>query len=47
LGDIYYKTTYAEHSLDRAKNQLKLIASFEEQYEQIENASKSILSKMN
>jgi len=47
LGDIYYKTTYAEHNLDRAKNQLKLIASFEEQYEQIEDASKSILSKMN
>lgn len=27
-GDIYYKTTYAEHNLDRSKNQFKLIKSF-------------------
>lgn len=29
-NDIYYKTTYAEHNLDRAKNQFKLIESFSE-----------------
>jgi hypothetical protein len=29
-GDIYYKTKYPEHNLVRAKNQFKLIESFEE-----------------
>ncbi|TXD53536.1 MULTISPECIES: phosphotransferase [unclassified Polaribacter] len=29
-NDMYYKTTYEEHNLDRAKNQFKLIASFSE-----------------
>ena len=29
-GDIYYKTKYAEHNLDRAKNQFKLIESMSE-----------------
>jgi len=27
-GDIYYKTKYPEHNLDRSKNQFKLIESF-------------------
>jgi len=30
-GDIYYKTKYPEHNLDRSKNQLKLIESMSEQ----------------
>ena len=30
-GDVYYKTNYADHNLVRAKNQFKLIESFEEQ----------------
>ncbi|QNM84923.1 phosphotransferase [Polaribacter pectinis] len=29
-NDIYYKTEYSEHNLDRAKNQFKLIESFSE-----------------
>jgi len=29
-GDIYYKTKYDDHNLDRAKNQFKLIQSFNE-----------------
>ena len=29
-GDIYYKTKYAEHNLDRSKNQFKLIESMSE-----------------
>jgi len=29
-GDIYYKTKYDDHNLDRAKNQFKLIQSFDE-----------------
>ncbi len=35
-GDIYYKTTYPEHNLDRAKNQFKLIESLMEQFEEME-----------
>ena len=27
-NDIYYKTNYSDHNLDRAKNQFKLIESF-------------------
>ncbi len=34
--DIYYKTTYAEHNLDRAKNQFKLLKSFSEKFNTIE-----------
>jgi hypothetical protein len=30
-NDVYYKTNYPEHNLDRAKNQFKLIESFSEQ----------------
>jgi hypothetical protein len=29
-NDIYYKTSYTDHNLDRAKNQFKLIESFSE-----------------
>ena len=39
-GDIYYKTTYPEHNLDRSKNQFKLIESLSEQFEEMEIRSK-------
>ena len=29
-NDVYYKTNYSEHNLDRSKNQFKLIESFTE-----------------
>lgn len=35
-GDIYYKTDYPEHNLDRAKNQFKLIESFSEKFKEME-----------
>lgn len=35
-GDVYYKTGYAEHNLDRAKNQFKLIESMSEKYNEME-----------
>ena len=35
-GDIYYKTDYPEHNLDRAKNQFKLIESFSEKFNEME-----------
>lgn len=33
--DVYYKTKYAEHNLDRAKNQFKLMESLTKQYDDI------------
>ena len=29
-GDVYFKTKYPEHNLDRAKNQFKLLQSLSE-----------------
>ncbi|MDH5412529.1 MAG: aminoglycoside phosphotransferase family protein [Flavobacteriaceae bacterium] len=34
-GDVYYKTTYPEHNLDRSKNQFKLIESLSSQFEEM------------
>ena len=34
--DIYYKTSYPEHNLDRAKNQFKLIESFSEYFNEMD-----------
>ncbi|MBG6062317.1 Ser/Thr protein kinase RdoA (MazF antagonist) [Flavobacterium sp. CG_9.1] len=34
-GDIYYKTAYPEHNLDRAKNQFKLIESLSEKFKEM------------
>ncbi|WP_276168791.1 phosphotransferase enzyme family protein [Zobellia alginiliquefaciens] len=42
-GDVYYKTNYDDHNLNRSKNQLKLIDSFEEQYDQILEISNDII----
>lgn len=36
-NDIYYKTKYPEHNLDRAKNQFKLLQSMSEKMSQTEN----------
>ena len=36
-GDIYYKTKYPEHNLDRSKNQFKLIKSFSERISALDN----------
>lgn len=36
-NDIYYKTNYSEHNLDRAKNQFKLIESFSKKIEEDKN----------
>jgi len=43
-GDIYYKTAYPNHNLERAKNQFKLIESLMEQFDEMEisNFQKSV-----
>ncbi|TDO96156.1 phosphotransferase enzyme family protein [Flavobacterium sp. 245] len=35
--DIYYKTKYLEHNLDRSKNQFKLIESISKQFKEMED----------
>jgi Ser/Thr protein kinase RdoA (MazF antagonist) len=35
-NDVYYKTKYLEHNLDRAKNQFKLIESFTKKYDDLQ-----------
>ncbi len=35
--DVYYKTKYPEHNLDRAKNQFKLLRSLSQQLSKIQN----------
>ena len=34
-GDLYYKTQYAEHNLDRTRTQLKLVADMEAKWEEM------------
>lgn len=34
-NDVYFKTRYSEHNLDRTKNQYKLIQSLEQQYNEM------------
>ena len=34
-GDLYYKTQYADHNLDRTRTQLKLVADMEDKWEEI------------
>jgi hypothetical protein len=34
-NDIYYKTAYPEHNLERSKNQFKLIQSLTEQFDEM------------
>lgn len=41
-GDIYYKTKYPEHNLTRARVQLKLLESMEEQFEEMDRVIKNL-----
>ena len=34
-GDVYFKTAYPQHNLDRARNQLKLVKDMEEKWDEI------------
>ena len=34
-GDLYYKTQYAEHNLDRTRTQLKLVADMESKWDEM------------
>ena len=41
-GDVYFKTEYSEHNLDRARNQMTLALSMEEHMSEMEEIIKSI-----
>lgn len=41
-GDVYFKTEYSEHNLDRARNQMTLALSMEEHMKEMEEIIKSI-----
>ena len=34
-GDVYFKTRYKEHNLDRARNQLKLVEDIEQKFDEM------------
>ena len=35
-GDVYFKTTYSEHNLVRARTQFRLVKEMEEQFDQMQ-----------
>lgn len=39
-GDLYYKTQYEEHNLDRTRTQLKLVADMEAKWDEMNNVIK-------
>ena len=41
-GDVYFRTEYPEHNLDRARTQLKLVMEMEEQMEKMSEAVEEI-----
>ena len=45
LGDVYYKVEYDLHNLNRAKNQFALLASIEEQADEMEKIVKKYSNK--
>ena len=45
-GDTYFKTSYPEHNLVRARTQLKLVAEMEEAMPQMEKAIEEICADM-
>ena len=44
--DVYYKTEYPEHNLDRAKNQFKLIESLSEQFREMEDYNLNFIGSL-
>ena len=44
-GDVYYKIAYPEHNLVRARNQIKLMKSFDMNWDRLEAITKSLIAK--
>jgi thiamine kinase-like enzyme len=45
-NDIYYKTEYPEHNLDRSKNQFKLIDSLSSQFKEMEDYNLNFIGSL-
>lgn len=45
-GDTYFKTAYAEHNLDRARNQLKLVVDIDSKLDEMKKITEKILSEL-
>ncbi|MWB96469.1 phosphotransferase [Flavobacterium sp. GA093] len=45
-NDVYYKTEYPEHNLDRSKNQFKLIESLSEQFNEMEEYNLNFIGSL-
>jgi hypothetical protein len=41
-GNVYYKVDYETHNLVRAKNQLKLVKSIQENYETMQQITETV-----
>ena len=41
-GDVYFRTEYPEHNLDRARNQFKLVADMDSKMDKMEEIIKNI-----
>ena len=44
-GDVYFKTSHAEHNLQRARAQLALVRSMEEHKREIENLVLNVMQQ--
>ena len=44
--DVYYKTEYPEHNLDRSKNQFKLIESLSVQFKEMEDYNLNFIGSL-
>ncbi len=45
-GDVYFKTAYSEHNIDRARNQFKLVRDIDERMDVLNALVKSIYSEV-
>ncbi|MBR3965663.1 MAG: aminoglycoside phosphotransferase family protein [Clostridia bacterium] len=45
-GDVYFKTAYAEHNIDRARNQFKLVRDIDERMDELNALVKKIYNEV-
>ena len=45
-GDVYFHTAYPEHNIDRARNQLKLVADINEKLPKLNEMVKEIIKSI-
>ena len=45
-GDVYFKTAYPEHNLDRARTQFKLVYDMEQKQSEMDRIVSDIIGKL-